>query len=98
MARRETPCVVGLAPRLEVRRNSERPGAVSSTWSRREEAVRSWGLSRIMENAASPAAAGRLMAPHHHGLDAGRRVDDHVGSALFVRLSVLAGRLVKRPD
>jgi len=28
MPRSDTPCVVGLAPRLEVRRNSEKPGAL----------------------------------------------------------------------
>src|SRR5579859_8090060 len=60
--RRDTPCDVGFAPKLEVRRKSETPGTcarASSSLGAVSRAVRS---SRMIEKAASAGLGGRLAA------------------------------------
>ncbi len=58
MARSETPWVVGLAPRLEVRRNSDTPGTSVRTWSSCGRTERAAASIWMAENAASPALGG----------------------------------------
>ena len=60
MARSDTPCVVGLAPALEPRRNSDTPGAVSSAWSSRGVCFRISGPICTALNAASPPSGASL--------------------------------------
>ena len=59
MARRETPCVVGLAEPEPVRRNSETPGALFSASSSRVSAFRISGPICTALNAASPPSGAR---------------------------------------
>ena len=54
MALSDRPCVVGFAPRLLARRNSETPGTLSSASSSRGVAFRTSGPTRTALNAASP--------------------------------------------
>jgi hypothetical protein len=62
MARRLIPWVVGLADRLEVRRNSETPGVWLTASSTRWVLARSRSLRWTAEKAASAAAGGRRAA------------------------------------
>jgi hypothetical protein len=62
MARKLIPWVVGLAERLEVRRNSETPGVLVKASSSRVVEPRSDGSSRTTEKAASPRKGGRRAA------------------------------------
>jgi hypothetical protein len=52
------PWVVGLAARLDVRRNSDTPGDCDKAWSRRSRACTSSPSSLTTENAASAADGG----------------------------------------
>ena len=58
MPRSDTPCVVGLAPRLEVRRKSEKPGTEASASSSRSLIFSTGGSTATIEKAGSPAAGG----------------------------------------
>ncbi len=62
MARRLIPWVVGLAARLEVRRNRDTAGTVARASSSRVAVDSVSSPRRITENAASPAAGGRRAA------------------------------------
>src|SRR5512139_4235374 len=58
MERNETPCVVGLADRLELRRNSDSPGTCDKAMSSCGEALRAELSRRATENAALPTGSG----------------------------------------
>ncbi|MNF00869.1 hypothetical protein D3C80_1997690 [compost metagenome] len=62
MALRLMPCVVGLATRLEVRRNSDTAGTVANASSSRVARDNVSSPNRITAKAASPAAGGRRAA------------------------------------
>ncbi|MNQ57276.1 hypothetical protein D3C85_714240 [compost metagenome] len=62
MARKDIPCVVGLAARLEVRRNRDTAGTVARASSSRVDVDSISSPRRITEKAASPAAGGRRAA------------------------------------
>jgi hypothetical protein len=58
MPRSETPWVVGLGPRLGVRRESEKPGAEPRASFNRPLTASTVGSILMIENARSPAAGG----------------------------------------
>ncbi|MNE29257.1 hypothetical protein D3C80_1227320 [compost metagenome] len=62
MARKDMPWVVGLAARLDVRRNSDTAGTVAKASSSRVAVDSVSSLRRITEKAASPADGGRRAA------------------------------------
>lgn len=62
MARKEMPWVVGLAARLEVRRNKDTAGTALRPSSSRSARASAASSSRMTEKAASPAAGGNRAA------------------------------------
>ncbi len=60
MERSDRPCVVGLAERLESRRNSESPGTWPSAWSSSVASRMSAAPRVATENAALPTGSGGL--------------------------------------
>src|SRR3954465_7432733 len=58
MERSDTPCTEGLADRLELRRNKERPGTWRNAASSWDEICNCCSSSSVVENAALPTGSG----------------------------------------